>query len=68
MECLLLFLQRESAHSIVEELGHMGVVQFQDFNEEANVSKRPCAKDVARCAELERQVRVFREVRVSIPI
>ena len=72
MSHLLMYIQREAAHQIVEELGHLGCIEFQDLNADSDVpqSKKPMMKDIARCAELERQLRYFysccKEERVTV--
>lgn len=71
MTLLRIIMQRETAHDAVEELGHLGMAQFNDLNAERNAFQRQFASEIKRCDELERKVRFFRaqcaKFRVQIP-
>uniref|UniRef100_A0A671NWB3 V-type proton ATPase subunit a n=1 Tax=Sinocyclocheilus anshuiensis TaxID=1608454 RepID=A0A671NWB3_9TELE len=53
--CLVqLFFQTESAHSCINELGHLGLVQFKDLNPGVTAFQRRFVKEVKKCEEMER--------------
>uniref|UniRef100_A0A4W4EBG6 V-type proton ATPase subunit a n=1 Tax=Electrophorus electricus TaxID=8005 RepID=A0A4W4EBG6_ELEEL len=59
-----LYLQTESAHSCVSELGEVGMVQFRDLNPDVNVFQRKYVNEVRRCEDMNRILRfVEKEVK-----
>lgn len=52
-------MQREAAHSVVEELGDEGVIQFYDLSSKLNVFQRQHSGEVKLCEDLERMIRFF---------
>ncbi|XP_065838972.1 V-type proton ATPase 116 kDa subunit a 1-like [Oscarella lobularis] len=52
-----IFLQSESAYTIVSELGELGAVQFRDLNPDVNAFQRKFVNEVRRCDEMERTLR-----------
>ncbi|KAI4880452.1 hypothetical protein NFI96_011285 [Prochilodus magdalenae] len=63
--CLVqLFFQTESAHTCINELGLLGLVQFRDLNPGAAAFQRRFVKEVKKCEEMERILR-FLEAEIS---
>uniref|UniRef100_A0A8C8IYV2 V-type proton ATPase subunit a n=1 Tax=Oncorhynchus tshawytscha TaxID=74940 RepID=A0A8C8IYV2_ONCTS len=58
--CLVqLFFQTESAHNCINELGHLGLVQFKDLNPGTVAFQRRFVKEVKKCEEMERILRKY---------
>uniref|UniRef100_A0AAY5L6E7 V-type proton ATPase subunit a n=1 Tax=Esox lucius TaxID=8010 RepID=A0AAY5L6E7_ESOLU len=56
--CLVqLFFQTESAHNCIDELGHLGLVQFKDLHPGTADFQRRFVKEVKKCEEMERILR-----------
>ncbi|XP_030623503.1 V-type proton ATPase 116 kDa subunit a [Chanos chanos] len=56
--CLVqLFFQTESVHNCINELGLLGLVQFQDLNPGIVAFQRRFVKEVKKCEEMERILR-----------
>lgn len=51
-----LFLQTESAYSIVSLLGETGLCQFRDLNTRVNAFQKKFVNEIRRCIEMERQL------------
>uniref|UniRef100_A0A674B6N2 V-type proton ATPase subunit a n=1 Tax=Salmo trutta TaxID=8032 RepID=A0A674B6N2_SALTR len=69
--CLVqLFFQTESAHNCINELGHLGLVQFKDLNPGTVAFQRRFVKEVKKCEEMERILRFLENevVKSNIPI
>ncbi|XP_041717215.1 V-type proton ATPase 116 kDa subunit a1 [Coregonus clupeaformis] len=59
--CLVqLFFQTESAHNCINELGHLGLVQFKDLNPGTVAFQRRFVKEVKKCEEMERILRFLK--------
>uniref|UniRef100_A0A3B3TFA4 V-type proton ATPase subunit a n=1 Tax=Paramormyrops kingsleyae TaxID=1676925 RepID=A0A3B3TFA4_9TELE len=53
--CLVqLFFQTESAHNCINELGHLGLVQFKDLNPDTTSYQRRFVNEVKKCEDMER--------------
>ena len=52
-----LFLQVDTARDTLDELGHLGCLQFNDLNPGVTAFLRHFANDVKRAEELERRLR-----------
>ncbi|XP_056306394.1 V-type proton ATPase 116 kDa subunit a 1-like [Danio aesculapii] len=64
--CLVqLFLQTESAHNCINELGHLGLVQFKDLNPCATAFQRRFVKEVKKCEKMERILRYLEKEMVK---
>ncbi|XP_017551687.1 V-type proton ATPase 116 kDa subunit a1 [Pygocentrus nattereri] len=69
--CLVqLFFQTESAHTCINELGLLGLVQFRDLNPGAAAFQRRFVKEVRKCEEMERILRFLEAeiTRCNIPV
>ncbi|KAJ8010644.1 hypothetical protein DPEC_G00077230 [Dallia pectoralis] len=69
--CLVqLFFQTESAHNCINELGHLGLVQFKDLHPGTVDFQRRFVKEVKKCEEMERILRFLKKevVTTNIPI
>jgi len=55
------YIQIDSAHETVDELGKLGLVQFRDLNPEVNAFQRNFVNEVKRADEMERKLRYFEE-------
>ncbi|KAL7840891.1 hypothetical protein AOLI_G00262140 [Acnodon oligacanthus] len=69
--CLVqLFFQTESAHTCINELGLLGLVQFRDLNPGAAAFQRRFVKEVRKCEEMERILRFLEAeiTRSNIPV
>lgn len=62
-----LFLQNEAAYACVAELGELGAVQFRDLNPEVNVFQRKYVKEIRRCDEMERKLRMLILLIFAVP-
>ncbi|XP_035271451.1 V-type proton ATPase 116 kDa subunit a1 [Anguilla anguilla] len=51
-----LFFQTESAHYCINELGHLGLVQFKDLNPGTVAFQKRFVNEVKKCEEMERIV------------
>jgi len=56
IQLIQLFIQFDAAHDTVEELGHLGKVQFRDLNPEDTAFQRNFVNDVKRCDEMENRI------------
>merc|ERR1719261_250482 len=54
-----LFLQAEASFECVSALGELGLVQFQDLNEDVNAYQRKYVGELRRCDEMNRKLRYF---------
>ncbi|XP_048031279.1 V-type proton ATPase 116 kDa subunit a 1 isoform X3 [Megalobrama amblycephala] len=64
--CLVqLFFQTESAHNCINELGHLGLVQFKDLNPGVTTFQRRFVKEVKKCEEMERILRYLEKEMVK---
>ncbi|XP_056105257.1 V-type proton ATPase 116 kDa subunit a 1 [Rhinichthys klamathensis goyatoka] len=64
--CLVqLFFQTESAHNCINELGHLGLVQFKDLNPGVTAFQRHFVKEVKKCEEMERILRYLEKEMVK---
>ncbi|XP_077101298.1 V-type proton ATPase 116 kDa subunit a 1 isoform X1 [Siphateles boraxobius] len=64
--CLVqLFFQTESAHNCINELGHLGLVQFKDLNPGVTAYQRHFVKEVKKCEEMERILRYLEKEMVK---
>ncbi|XP_051538976.1 V-type proton ATPase 116 kDa subunit a 1 isoform X2 [Myxocyprinus asiaticus] len=64
--CLVqLFFQKESAHNCINELGHLGLVQFKDLNPGVMDFQRRFVKEVKKCEEMERILRYLEKEMVK---
>jgi len=61
MQLVQLFVQVEAAHDTVDELGKLGVIQFNDLNPDVNPFQRNFVNEVRKCDEMERKLRFFEE-------
>ncbi|XP_072567822.1 V-type proton ATPase 116 kDa subunit a 1 [Paramormyrops kingsleyae] len=60
--CLVqLFFQTESAHNCINELGHLGLVQFKDLNPDTTSYQRRFVNEVKKCEDMERIIRILRK-------
>ncbi|XP_010897665.2 V-type proton ATPase 116 kDa subunit a [Esox lucius] len=60
--CLVqLFFQTESAHNCIDELGHLGLVQFKDLHPGTADFQRRFVKEVKKCEEMERILRFLKK-------
>ena len=53
-------MQRENAHDIIVQLGHLGLVQFNDANASTSLLQRAFTPHVKRCDDIERRLGYFR--------
>lgn len=74
MLLIQLFVQVEAAHDTFDELGHLGVIQFKDLNQDVNLFQRAFVNEVRRVDEMERkldfadeQVRLEEEAEDPVP-
>ncbi|KAI3381754.1 hypothetical protein SNEBB_001889 [Seison nebaliae] len=53
------YFQPEAVYNCMADLGEIGIVQFNDLNDDKNIFKRRYINDVRRCEEMQRQLRYF---------
>ncbi|KAL3616405.1 V-type proton ATPase subunit a1 [Castilleja foliolosa] len=56
-----LIIPIESAHRAVSYLGHLGLLQFRDLNDDKSPFQRTFVNQVKRCAEMSRKLRFFKD-------
>ena len=56
MSLCQLYLQTESAYSIVALLGELGICQFRDLNDGRNAFQRKFVNELRRCVDMERKL------------
>ncbi|KAH3759381.1 vacuolar proton ATPase 100-kDa subunit [Pelomyxa schiedti] len=61
MQKVQLFIQKDSAHDTLDELGELGSLQFKDLNQAVNSFQRTFVTEVKHCEELERKLRFLAE-------
>ncbi|GAM28107.1 hypothetical protein SAMD00019534_112830, partial [Acytostelium subglobosum LB1] len=61
MQKVQLFVQIEAAHDTIDELGKIGLIQFQDHNANVNIFQRYFVNEVKRCEDMERRLKFFEE-------
>eukprot|EP00002_Diphylleia_rotans_P021444 TRINITY_DN4171_c0_g1_i5.p1 TRINITY_DN4171_c0_g1~~TRINITY_DN4171_c0_g1_i5.p1 ORF type:complete len:440 (-),score=97.69 TRINITY_DN4171_c0_g1_i5:1386-2705(-) len=61
VKLLQLFLQIDSAHSVVDELLLLGCVEFRDVNHTVNILYRKYTPEIRRWDEVSRRLSFFRE-------
>ncbi|KAH3759373.1 vacuolar proton ATPase 100-kDa subunit [Pelomyxa schiedti] len=61
MQKVQLFIQKDSAHDTLDELGELGSLQFKDLNQAINSFQRTFVTEVKHCEELERKLRFLAE-------
>lgn len=61
MKLIQLYVQYEAARDTVDELGTLGLIQFNDLNPDQNAFQRHFANEVKRFDEMERKVRYFED-------
>ncbi|KAJ6217668.1 hypothetical protein RDWZM_008825 [Blomia tropicalis] len=59
MSLCQLYLQTESAYSIVSILGELGICQFRDLNEGRNAFQRKFVNELRRCVQMEAKLSFF---------
>lgn len=62
MTLLRLYFERGAAHSTVDELGKLGLVQFNDLNPDQSAFQRSFSANVRLCDDMQRRVRFFDEL------
>eukprot|EP01135_Chromosphaera_perkinsii_P002179 Nk52_evm14s218 gene=Nk52_evmTU14s218 len=60
MTLIQLFIQSDSAFHTVSALGEIGLVEFIDLNKGRSPFQRAFVKEIRRCEELERKLRLIR--------
>ncbi|KAL3518326.1 hypothetical protein ACH5RR_020915 [Cinchona calisaya] len=61
MTFVQLIIPVESAHRAVSYLGHLGLLQFRDLNDDKSPFQRTFVNQVKRCAEMSRKLRFFKD-------
>lgn len=61
MSLIQLYIPTEGVHSVVAEIGELGVVQFKDLNPEMTAFQRTFTCDIRKLDEMERKIRVLLE-------
>jgi V-type H+-transporting ATPase subunit a len=67
MVLLRAYFDSSAAHCTVDELGELGLVQFNDLNESQSPFQRPYSINVRRCDEMLRIIRYLVDQVVSVP-
>jgi len=69
VEYISVAIQEHCSHSVLSQLGRLGVIQFTDLNVEQTVFQRKFVREVQRCDGLERKLKYLEEqmVRFDIP-
>lgn len=57
MSFLRLYFERGAAHATVDELGKLGIVQFNDLNPEQSAFQRSFSANVRLCDDMQRRIR-----------
>ena len=58
--CLVsMILNAESSYHCVAELGELGLVHFRDLNEDVSSFDKKFMRDIKRCDEMHRQIRMI---------
>jgi V-type H+-transporting ATPase subunit a len=57
MSLLRLYFERSAAHDTVDELGKLGLVQFNDLNPDASTFQRAFSGNVRLCDDMQRRIR-----------
>ncbi|PXF44378.1 V-type proton ATPase subunit a2 [Gracilariopsis chorda] len=57
MTLLRLYFERGAAHATVDELGKLGIVQFNDLNPEQSAFQRSFSANVRLCDDMQRRIR-----------
>ena len=57
MALLRLYFERGAAHATVDELGKLGIVQFNDLNPEQSAFQRSFSHNVRQCDDMQRRIR-----------
>eukprot|EP01125_Pyxidicula_operculata_P007322 TRINITY_DN2492_c0_g1_i3.p1 TRINITY_DN2492_c0_g1~~TRINITY_DN2492_c0_g1_i3.p1 ORF type:complete len:866 (-),score=210.00 TRINITY_DN2492_c0_g1_i3:33-2630(-) len=66
MQLVQLYVQIEAAHDTVDELGHLGLVQFRDLNPSVNSFQRNFVSQVKRADEMQRKLRYLENQIVKV--
>ena len=61
MQLVQLFIQKDAAHDTIDELGEVGLIQFQDLNPDVSSFQRYYVNEVKRFDEMERRLRFLSE-------
>lgn len=59
MTLLRLYFERGAAHATIDELGKLGVVQFNDLNAQQSAFQRSFSANVRLCDDMQRRLRYF---------
>lgn len=65
MTLLRLYFERGAAHATVDELGKLGLVQFNDLNPEQSAFQRAFSANVRLCDDMERRLRYLHDQSVE---
>lgn len=61
MTLLRLYFERGAAHATVDELGKLGLVQFNDLNPQQSAFQRAFSANVRLCDDMQRRIRYLNE-------
>ncbi|GAA0163650.1 ATP synthase [Lithospermum erythrorhizon] len=61
MTLVQLIIPVESAHRAISYLGHLGVIQFRNLNDDKSPFQQTFVNQVKRCAEMTRKIRFLRQ-------
>jgi len=67
MKFVKFFLNFDCKFELIEELGHLGFVNFKDMNPDQNSFQRRFVQDVRRAEELQRILKLLRSAIDSVP-